>query len=318
MNIISVATWNKRFETIGMFLDNFSDSFYNKYHFILNMTNEDFNKFPKEIYLKYKDKIEFNITSINYGSTNKLLPMIKYKTDPIMIIDDDNYYDETQIDDMWNRYNPNCINGTGGYIVNGKQPVMVYYRISKDVMHQNKNPIKKFSLLNNVYEEPRLDIMFCGCWGVILPPNILKIEEVDINKEWNEFKQADDEWIFKRSLELNINKFLIKQVKYTVTNPITMRNAVSSFDTNYYTKLKKIWSIIYKYCDKLPNDDKFIIQTCKYTRPTSSSFKKKNNGLSKYDYYVDWCKYFGFENIWGKYIKSDISELDNYFVYEGV
>lgn len=312
MNIISVATWNKRFETIGLFLDNFSDSFYNKYHFILNMTTEDFSKFPQEVYLKYKDKIEFNLTQINYGSTNKLLPLIKYKNDPIMIIDDDSYYDEEQLNDMWNRYNPNCINGTGGYIVNGKQPVMVHYRVSKDVMHQNKNPIKKFSLLNNVYEEPRLDIMFCGCWCEILPPDILKIEDVDISKEWSDFKQADDEWIFKRSLELGVNKYLIKQDKFTIRKSITLRNSVSSFNTSYYDKLKKIWSIIYKYCDKLPNEEIFTIQSCKYTRPSSNSFKKKNKGLSKYDYYVDWCNTFGFENIWGKYIKSETSVLANY------
>ena len=292
MNIISVATWNKRFETIGLFLDNFSDSFYNKYHFILNMTTEDFTKFPQEVYLKYKDKIEFNLTEINYGSTNKLLPLIKYKNDPIMIIDDDNYYDEEQINDMWNRYNPNCINGTGGYLVNGKQPVMVHYRVSKDLMHQNKNPIKKFSLLNNVYEEPRLDIMFNGCFGVILPPDILKIEDVDVSKEWTDFKQADDEWIFKRSLELGINKYIIKQDKYTIKKSITLSNSVSSFNTEYYNKLKKIWSIIYKYCDKLPNNEMFTIQQCRHVRPSSNSFKKKNKGLSKYDYYVDGCNTF--------------------------
>ena len=312
MNIISVATWNKRFETIGLFLDNFSDSFYNKYHFILNMTTEDFTKFPQEVYLKYKDKIEFNLTEINYGSTNKLLPTIKYKNDPIMILDDDTYYYEEQINDMWERYNPNCINGTGGYLVNGKQPVMIHYKVSKDLMHQNKNPIKKFSLLNNVYEEPRLDILFNGCWVVLLPPNILKVDEVDINKEWTDFKQADDEWIFKRSLELGVNKYIIKQDKFTIRKSITMGNSVTSFNTAYYNKLKKIWSIIYKYCDKLPNEEIFTIQTCKHARPSSNSFKKKNKGLSKYDYYVDWCKSFGFENIWGKFIKSETSDLANY------
>lgn len=312
MNIISVATWYKRFDTIGMFLNGFSDSFYNKYHFILNMTTEDFNKFPQELYLKYKDKIEFNLSQINYGSTNKLLPLIKYKNDPIMILDDDIYYDEEQINDMWNRYNPNCINGTGGYLVNGKQPVMVHYRIAKDLMHQNKNPIKKFSLLNNVYEEPRLDIMFNGCFGVILPPDILKIEDVDVYKEWTDFKQADDEWIFKRSLELGVNKYLIKQDKYTLKKPITMTNSVTSYNTEYYNKLKKIWTIIYKYCDKLPNNEIFTIQSCKCIRPSSNSFKKKNKGLSKYDYYVDWCNTFGFENIWSKYIKSETSDLSNY------
>ena len=34
MDIISVATWHKRFSTIGAFLDNFSEDFYNRYHVI--------------------------------------------------------------------------------------------------------------------------------------------------------------------------------------------------------------------------------------------------------------------------------------------
>lgn len=304
MKIISVATWYKRFSTIGEFLDNFSIGFYEKYHFILNMTNDDFALFPKQVYDKYKDKIEFNITEINYGSTNKLLPLKKYKKDPIMILDDDNLYDEDVINEFWEKYNPNCINGLDGSVVNSKQPFILWYRIQRSCCYRTTktSPYKKTTLYKNILENPRNDILFYGYAGVIFPPDILKLDEVDIDKEWTLFKQADDEWILKRSLELGINKNALKIDKFIVKKCVTSAGAVSSFDDSYYDKCKKLHAYIYPLCKDFENDMELIKFSCNTIIPCSKSSVRKTKGNCKYTYYVDFCKHFGFVNIWDTYM----------------
>lgn len=304
MNIISIATWYKRFETITKFLNNFSEDFYKKYHIILNMTEDDFEIFPTKTYNKYKDKIEFLTTETNYGSTNKLLPMLKYKKDPIMIIDDDTEYDEAIIDEFWEKYNKDCINGTDGLIANSKQPFLLWYRLQRSNLYRstNTNPYKAATIYFDLLEKPRKDILFYGYGGVIFPPNILKIEEVDIQKEWSTFKQADDEWIFKRSLELNINKYAVKLSKYIAKKEITAIGAVSSLNVDYYEKCKKLHKIIYPLCKDFENNFELTLSACKSVIPVSKRTYKITKGKGKYGIYVDFCNYFGFENIWIKYM----------------
>jgi hypothetical protein len=304
MNIISVATWNRRFSTIGQYLDNFSEDFYNRYHVILNMTVEDFEIFPKAVYNKYKYKVEFLTTEINYGSTNKLLPMLKYKNDPIMILDDDNLYYENIINEYWKKYNKDCINGFDGSIVNSSQPFLLWYRIQRSGCYRstNKNPYKATTLFFDLLEKPRKDLFFYGYAGLIFPPNILKIEDVDIQKEWKTFKQADDEWVFKRSLDLNINKYAVKLSGYIVKQNLTESGAVSSFDINYYEKCKKLHSIIYPLCKDFENNFILTVCACKSAIPCSKRSVKLTKGKGKYGIYVDFCNYFGFENVWDKYM----------------
>lgn len=304
MNIISIATWHKRFFTIGAFLDNFSDDFYNRYHVILNMTVEDFEIFPKAVYNKYKDKVEFLTTEINYGSTNKLLPMLKYKNDPIMILDDDNLYYENIINEYWKKYNKDCINGFDGLIANSKQPFLLWYRLQRSNLYRstNTNPYKAATIYFDLLEKPRKDILFYGYGGVIFPPNILKIEDVDIQKEWKTFKQADDEWVFKRSLELNINKYAVKLSGYIVKQNLTESGAVSSLNVDYYEKCKKLHKIIYPLCKDFENNFELTLSACKSVIPVSKRTYKKTKGKGTYGIYVDFCNYFGFENIWIKYM----------------
>lgn len=304
MRIISVATYNKRFGTIGQFLDNFSNEFYKNYHFILNMTVEDFEIFPKEVYEKYKNKIEFSTSTANYGSTNKLLPMLLHKNDPIMILDDDHIYDEEIINEFWEKYNPNCINGFDGLVVNSKQPFIVWYKIQSSCCYRStkSNPYKASTIYKNILEVPRKDLLFFGYAGVIFPPDILKLEDVDIDKEWKLFKQADDEWILKRSLELGIDKYAVKMDRFIEKKEITAAGAISSFDAGYYDKCKKLYSHIYPLCKDFENDIDLIKISCTNLIPCSKSSIRKTKGKGKYIYYVDFCEYFGFEDLWKKYM----------------
>lgn len=304
MDIISVATWHKRFSTIGQFLDNFSDDFYNRYHVILNMTVEDFEIFPKAVYNKYKDKVEFLTTEINYGSTNKLLPMLKYKNDTIMIIDDDYLYRENIIDELWSKHNHNCINGLDGAVVNSKQPFMLWYKIGSCYLYKsnNKRAWKKTSLQYGVLENPRKDMLFYGYAGVIFPPNILKLDEVDIKKEWSIFKQADDEWVFKRGLELNVNKYVPMIDDFIVKKDITNAGMVTSLNNEYYEKCKRLHSIIYPLCKDFENNSSLLMCSCKNAVPCSKRGIQASKGKCKYTYYEDFCDFFSFENIWKKYM----------------
>lgn len=302
MKIISVATWHKRFNTIGEFLDNFSNGFFSKYHFILNMTTEDFTQFPKQVYNKYKDKIEFNTTDINYGSTNKLLPMRKYKNDPIMTLDDDLIYNETIIDQCWEKYNPNCINGTDGTIVHSKQPFILFYKIQSTKCYKSVHSsiYKRMTEKHDLLDTPRNDIFLWGSAGIIYPPNILDIDNVDTDKEWSFFKQADDEWVFKRSLELGIYKNFIKIDQSIFNEEITNTGAVTDFfGQAFYDKNKRVWSKIYPLCKDFENSSELLIDMCKTTIPCSTRTYKIGG---KYKQYVDFCKFFGFENIWDKYM----------------
>lgn len=301
MNIISVATWHKRFSTIGAFLDNFSDDFYNRYHVILNMTVEDFEIFPKAVYNKYKDKVEFLTTEINYGSTNKLLPMLKYKNDTIMTLDDDSLYNEDVINEFWKKHNKDCINGLDGGVANSNQPFLIWYKIGSCYLYkkQDKKAWKKTSLKYGILEKPRNDILLYGYAGVIYPPNILKLDEVDIEKEWTIFKQADDEWVFKRSLELNINKYVPIIDKFIKKKDITNTGAVSDMSEKFYEKCRRIYPIIYPLCKDFENNINLTIESCKTSMPC---IKKHIKTGGKYTQYVKECEYYGFENIWDKYM----------------
>ncbi len=137
---------------------------------------------------------------------------------------------------------------------------------------------------------------------MIFPPNILKLDDVDIDKEWTLFKQADDEWILKRSLELGIKKNALKIDKFIVKKCVTSAGAVSSFDDSYYDKCKKLHAYIYPLCKDFENDMELIKFSCNTIIPCSKSSVRKTKGNCKYTYYVDFCKHFGFVNIWDTYM----------------
>ena len=237
MKIISIATWHKRFESIDKFLNQFTPDFYNTYHVILNMSADDYSIFPKNVYNTYKDKIEFNVTDINYGSINKLLPMLKYKEHPIMIMDDDMYYNEEVINEIWESYEDDCIVGTWSVIVNSKQPK---------------------------------EILFLGAGTVLFPPNILKLDEIDYDKEFKFYTQSDDEFIFKRSLELNVYKKIAPVSKRIFLKALTSKGALCIDFKGYYEKQKIIWSEIYKHCKDFENDNNLCYERLKFLKPNTS------------------------------------------------
>lgn len=300
MKIISIATWHKRFESINKFLNQFTPDFYNTYHVILNMSADDYSIFPKNVYDTYKDKIEFNVTDINYGSINKLLPMIKYKEHPIMIMDDDMYYNEDVINEIWASYEDDCIVGTWSVIVNSKQPKEIYYTPSSSLLFHHDDYVtpqyKKSAYKYNLINQKRKDILFLGAGTVLFPPNILKLDEIDYDKEFKFYTQSDDEFIFKRSLELNVYKKIAPVTKRIFLKALTSKGALCIDFKGYYEKQKIIWSEIYKHCKDFENDNNLCFERLKFLKPTTSL--RSEQQYQPYNIYKSLCDYFGFEDIW--------------------
>lgn len=266
MNVISVATWNKRFKYFGKFMSQFGDDFLNRYHFVVNMTTDDWKLFPQELKDKYKDKVEFNLTEINYGSTNKMLPILKYNNEhPVMIMDDDCLYNQEYIDAAFNLDVKNCIIGTYGAFVNPQTSYMMFERTTTCELfnsNPNKKFFKKFMYDKDLLNKPLKDVIFFGHGTVLYNPNVLKFNIED----FKEFRNADDELAFKLSLEQNVDKYVfdmdngkcrsvIKDMG--CANGLAYGNAVEDKERikDVSNILIRIWKQIYPLCNFKSNCD---------------------------------------------------------------
>lgn len=257
MKVISVATWNKRFKYFKKFMSQFDDEFLKEFHYVVNMTEDDWKIFPQELKDEYKDKVEFNLTKINYGSTNKLLPILKYNDKhPVMIMDDDCLYNIDYIRDMFNLNVKDCIIGTYGSIVNPKTSPIMFERTTTCELFKNspnKKFFKKFMYEKNYLNKPVKDVIFYGHGTILYPANLVKFKVEDFEK----YKNGDDELCFKYSLEQNIMKYVFDNGTNTrtVLGEIGNRKTGLSQENdveNYSNRLINLWKNILPLCNFTP------------------------------------------------------------------
>ena len=257
MKVISVATWNKRFKYFKKFMSQFDDEFLKEFHYVVNMSEDDWKIFPQELKDEYKDKVEFNITKINYGSTNKLLPILKYNDKhPVMIMDDDCLYNKEYIRDMFNLNVKDCIIGTYGAIVNPQTSPIMFERTTTSELFKtnpNKKFFKKFMYEKNYLNKPVKDVIFYGHGTILYPANLVKFKLED----FEDFKNADDELAFKYSLEQNIMKYVYDNGK----NARSVLGEIGNRDTglcstndveNHSNRLIGVWKLVLPLCNFTP------------------------------------------------------------------
>ena len=118
--------------------------------------------------------------------------MQKYRTIPIITIDDDCLYELDLITSLWNKYleYPNCVVARRCHlpVVNTDNFFMPYEKWHKKYMK-----IKK----------PSYELFATGVGGVLYPPNILKISYLCLNDIYKSIT-ADDIFLKKRENDLGI------------------------------------------------------------------------------------------------------------------
>lgn len=183
---------------------------------------------PQEF--KDNDLIELIYSEYNIKGHKKYYhTMLKYPEDVIITIDDDIIYPKTFVEDCINAYicNPNVINACRVHKIRYKEDNILPYRLWEWESQET---------------EESYDLFFTGVGGVVYPPNILRISELDINIIY-EYIKVDDILLnyLCRLYEIKVKRIPVRE-KYKDINIIANKTMLSTYNLmgNNDRCLKKI------------------------------------------------------------------------------
>lgn len=206
--IISLTSYTNRFARLPEVLESLINQTVKASKIVLTLTADDIENITPEI-KNFIDsgQVEILEAEENLKPHNKYYyVMKKYPQYAIITVDDDVVYPETMVKTLLAGYqkHPNCVIARR------------VHKILKDKFGQLL-PYSKWVYECKTETQPSLDLLATGVGGVLYPPNILDIEQVDV-EDIKKVIRADD--IFLKDLE---NKRYI-QVFYVKDQPDTPLN----------------------------------------------------------------------------------------------
>lgn len=200
MIIISLTSFKPRLPFIGMCLETLYNQSLKADKIVLTLYKNDVRYIPFNVKRDIESgKLELLICDEDIKSHKKYYyVMQKYPNDIIITVDDDMLYEDDIVSSLYETYlkYPDCVCGRRCHKING-----CFY----------KDWIKECSTVL----EPSMEIMASGNGGILYPPNILKIEELDINTIYDCINSDDIllKWIQKK------NGTLVKWVENNKIHP---------------------------------------------------------------------------------------------------
>jgi len=170
---------------------------------IVYIHDKDKNNIPSNILTFCRNNnIEIHHYTTDIGPHAKYFyVMQEYKYACIITVDDDIFYSNDLVQTLYNSFikYPTCIHAR---------------RVHKIEFDKNKNPLKYNEWVYEFqgYTEPSFDLFATGVGGVLYPPNILKLDNSNLN-EINKSLYADDVYLKYRELELDIPVVWVKNQK---------------------------------------------------------------------------------------------------------
>lgn len=188
--IISLTSWKARINTVGKTIFNLY-KMCPGFHIVLCLSEEEFPKKEMELTKDLMIMVTSNIFEILWCKEN-LRPhlkyyytMLKYKSVPIITVDDDGLYNKQSINTLYNEYlqNKNSIICNRAHLIKtNNNHVLPYNSWIWCVKKTNDSR----------------HILPTGVGGVLYPPNILDVENINVN-ELKQCLLADD--IYLKVLE---------------------------------------------------------------------------------------------------------------------
>lgn len=201
--IISLTSFPKRIKTVHLAINTLLRQTMKPDKIILWLSNEEFqngeNDLPKELIELKKLGLEIMWCN-NLGSYKKLVPALKtFPNDIIITADDDIYYDENLVSDLYASYieNKDCI---------------IAKRVCKVSVKENILGLSATKLEEKENSNPDYKNLIMGGAGCLFPPNSLHKDVFDEEKILNLIPTHDDIYFWAMAV-INDKKIKIAQTK---------------------------------------------------------------------------------------------------------
>ena len=189
--IISLATYNKRYDTIYYALKSLLLQTVRPDKIIVWLDSEcEDNLITKEMLNLTKYGIEFRYTSLELRSHKKYFwVMQEFPNDIIITVDDDAFYPPNMISSLLKSYrkHPNCISA--------RRVHMITLNESNQI-----NPYSQWKKEYKLAHKPSHHLCAIGCGGILYPPNLLGPELFNYDNIQSLCPNADDLWL--KTIEL--------------------------------------------------------------------------------------------------------------------
>lgn len=250
--IISLTSFPKRIKTVHLAINTLLRQTMKPDKIILWLSNEEFqngeNDLPNELIELKKLGLEIMWCN-NLGSYKKLVPTLKmFPNDIIITADDDIYYDENLVSDLYASYleNKNCI---------------IAKRVCKVSLKENILSAKKLEEKEN--SKPDFKNLIMGGAGCLFPPNSLHKDVFDKEKILNLIPTHDDIYFWAMAV-INNKKIKIAQTKdfniYTIDDTqkfglckINKKGKCGMCPNIAFEKIAKEYPILYKKIESAKN-----------------------------------------------------------------
>ena len=184
---VSLTSFPERIPTLHYTIESLLTQSLKPDNLILWLANEQFPNKEEDLPKSLLQLKNFGL-SIKWcediKSYKKLIPTLsEYPDDIIITFDDDIYYDEKTVENLYNAYlnTPNAITTIRAFRVGFNDKKQLSFLRSKDVIWDWKN-----------YQQPSLYNTIIGCGGVLYPPHCLHSDILDKNKFMNIVPTQDD------------------------------------------------------------------------------------------------------------------------------
>lgn len=198
--ILSLTTFPDRINTVSKTIKTLLNQTLKPDKVILWLAESQFPKKENELPQELLNLQKFGLTidwCEDIRSYKKLIPAIeKYPNDIIITFDDDIYYDNDVVENLYNSYlkHPKCIHANRGTRV--------------DIVNEQIKPKKNADIYWIRYLTPSFKNTIIGCGGVLYPPNCLHKTATDRNLFQKVIPTQDDLWFWAMAL-LNKTKIQI-------------------------------------------------------------------------------------------------------------
>lgn len=201
--IVSLTSYTKRFPYLKQVLESILNNSLQPYKICLCLWKDDVRNLPTEIkVLVSRKKIEVltNGEADIKPHTKYYLTMMKYKNNPIITIDDDVIYSNDLIESLYESYLkfPQCVSARRVHKIIYKNGIAESY--------------KKWKFNYQDSCTPQDDLFATGVGGVLYPPNILNIQNFNVD-EILSCINADDIYLKYKEKELGVKTVWVKNTK---------------------------------------------------------------------------------------------------------
>lgn len=221
--VVSLTSYPERFKYVPSVIESILRNNMKPYKICLCVHKDDMSKLTTEIKeLVNNNKIEIIEAEENLRPHCKYYyTMKKYKNHPVITIDDDVVYDIDTIKSLYDSYikYPHCVSARRVHKIIYENGIATRYG----------KWLKEFK---EIADKPAKCLFATGVGGVLYPPDILKIDEVDI-KDIYECILADDILLKWREDRLNVLTVWVKNNRIHGTKIVEAANSEKAlFRTN--------------------------------------------------------------------------------------